>query len=186
MFIVIVVLALLFYIRERRQTGGGIVKGLPLREQILAWLRKLWARLRGQARTLQDTLVRVRESAGDAEPAQAKRSRWSFLRVSSLTPRDQLRFFYLSTVRRAGDRGVKREPASTPSEYVHDLKQNWPEADVGLDDLTKAFLKARYSDKEISDEDVPPVKEIWKGVRRELSQKPAPKQDGDERAGEEG
>jgi hypothetical protein len=177
--IAILILALLFYFRERRLDGLGLVKNMRLGERILAWLREFWSRLHGQVRSLQDTLLLLRESESLDKEAQAGRPRWRFLRVSNLSPRDQLRYFYLSTIRRAGDKGVKREAADTPIEYVEDLKQSWPEAKDGLDNLTQSFLMARYSDKEISVEDIPPVKGTWKEVRRELNQKPTSTEDHD-------
>jgi hypothetical protein len=183
--IVLIAMALLFYLRERRQTSMGQIKTLRLSDRILLWLRGIWARLRGQVHSLQDALILLREVDSEVEQPQAKKPRWRFLRVSSLSPRDQLRYFYLSTVRRAGERGVKREPADTPSEYTQDLKQYWPEAEEGLDDLTQAFLKARYSDEEISAEDIPSVKGVWKELRRELNQKPDAKEEKEEEKGEE-
>ncbi len=169
--LVTVAVALLFFLRERRSTGAGI--GLPqLWEQILDWLKSKWAMLRGQARSLQESLLLLRQAAVESEQPESKRSPWRFLRVRGLSPRDQIRYFYLSTVRRAGERGVDRPAAGTPLEYVDALKQNWPEADEELQDLTEAFLKARYSDKTIGKEDIPPVKNSWKEVRRELRQKP--------------
>ncbi|MFL7837493.1 MAG: DUF4129 domain-containing protein [Candidatus Promineifilaceae bacterium] len=170
--IIVVLLALLFYFRERRLAGRGLIKDQQLIERFINWLKEVWANLRKQARSLQDTLILMRETESSGEENPGERSRWRFLRVSSLSPRDQLRYFYLSTVRRAGDQGVKREPSGTPNEYVDNLKQSWPEVEEEFDDLTKAFLKARYSSREISAEDIPPVKGTWKEVRRELNQKP--------------
>jgi hypothetical protein len=178
--IVLVVMASLFYLRERRQSGAGQMKAIRLGEQILLWLKEIWARLRGQVHSLQDAFILLREADSGVEQPTAKKSPWRFLRLSSLSPRDQLRYFYLSTVRRARERGVKREPADTPTEYVENLKQNWPEAEEGLEDLTQAFLKARYSNKEISEQDIPPVKGVWKELRRELNQKPDTKDGPDE------
>lgn len=183
--IVLIAMALLFYLRERRQTSMGQMKTFRFRDQILLWLSGIWARLRGQVHSLQDALILLRKVDKEDEQPQSKKQRWRFLRVSSLSPRDQLRYFYLSTVRRAGEQGVKREPADTPSEYVEDLKQNWPEAEEGLEDLTQAFLKARYSEQEISEEDITPVKGVWKELRRELRQKAESNTGEDEVKGEE-
>jgi hypothetical protein len=184
--IVVVAMALLFYLRERRETGSGNVGEAKVwLDQFLAWLAGIWARLRGQALSLQESLILLIADDSEVEQPAKKRSRWRFLRVSGLSPRDQVRYFYLSTVRRAGDRGVKRPSAGTPSEYARDLKESWPEAEESVDDLTQAFLKARYSDRPIDEDDLPPVKDSWKSVRRQLRQDPeAKKQNGDD-AGEE-
>lgn len=182
---VIVAMALLFYFRERRQAGQGPGEGLRILDQILTWLRETWAKLRGQALSLQESLLLLREPKSEADQAIPTQSRWRFLRVSGLSPREQIRYFYLSTVRRAGDRGVKRPSASTPSEYVKELKENWPEAEEGLDELTEAFLKARYNDKTIGEDELPPVKDTWKEVRRELRQDREQTHSDDDSKGEE-
>ena len=93
---------------------------------------------------------------------------WRFIRVGALSPREQIRYYYLSIVRRAGDKGVKRIPSETPIEYAEDLRENWPEVEDGVEELTEAFLRARYSNRPITEEDVPDVKSTWKKVRREL------------------
>ncbi len=183
--IVVVAMALLFYLRERRETGSeNVGEAKVWLDQLLVWLAGIWARLRGQARSLQESLILLRADDSEAEQPAKKQSRWRFLRVSGLSPRDQVRYFYLSTVRRAGDRGVKRPSAGTPSEYARDLKESWPEAEESVDDLTQAFLKARYSDRPIDKDDLPPVKDSWKSVRRQLRQDPETKKQNGDDAGE--
>ena len=186
--IVIVAMALLFYLRERRANSrGNVAEAKQWWDQLLVWLKGVWARLLGHARSLQDTLILLRANDLDVEQPETKQqSRWRFLRVSGLSPRDQIRYFYLSTVRRAGDHGIRRPSAGTPSEYAQDLKENWPEAEESVDDLTQAFLKARYSDQPINEEDLPPVKDSWKSVRRELRQDPEANKQNDEEADKEG
>lgn len=183
--IVVVVMALIFYLRERRETGRELGSEQKLWDQIVVWLKEIWARFRGQVRSLQSSLIVRSEDASEEDQSPIKRPRWRFLRVSGLSPRDQIRYFYLSTVRRAGERGVKRPSAGTPSEFVHDLKKNWPEVEKDLDELTSAFLKARYSDEAVDDDDLPEVKRTWKEVRRELKQDPDRRRDDEPGGGEE-
>jgi Domain of unknown function (DUF4129) len=163
-----VVLSLLFFLRERRQrVSRGDV--LQLWDRIVAWFKNTWLLLRGQMQTVQLSLSSLIETEVPPEETAAQtRSRWPFLRIGALSPRDQIRYFYLSVVKRAGARGVKRPAAGTPAEFAEDLKQNWPAAEEELDDLTGAFQKARYSDSPVSSEDIPPVRDTWKTVRREL------------------
>ena len=73
-------------------------------------------------------------------------SPWRFIRLNALSAREQIRYFYLSTVRRAGERGVPRDRSETPSEFAADLKENWPEAEVDIEALTDAFLHAHGGD----------------------------------------
>jgi hypothetical protein len=90
---------------------------------------------------------------------------WRFIRLRGLSTREQIRYFYLSTVRRAGQRGVERGQSETPLEYASDLKSGWPEVEGEVDDLTDAFLEARYSRKSIGDNRLGRIKQTWKLVR---------------------
>ncbi|MFN2138521.1 MAG: DUF4129 domain-containing protein [Candidatus Promineifilaceae bacterium] len=170
-FVVAVVLAGLYFLRERR-SGAGATDGAHWRKKLRAWLAALWLRLRGGVLSLQSGLGSFRESEPSAPKETAQRPHWRFLRVGGLPPREQLRYFYLSTLRRAGDKGVERPSAGTPVEFLDTLQQNWPEAGENLDELTEAFLKARYSDEPVDVSDLPPVKATWKAARRKLRQDP--------------
>lgn len=171
-FVVVAVMALLFFLRERRAGSGETDRGRLRRgwQALVVWLKETWRRLRHGAETLQLNLrLRMQEETEDT--AEKSGRRWRFIRVNSLSPRDQLRYFYLSTVRRAGDQGVRREQSETPLEYEEDLKENWPETEDEVETLTDAFLKARYSARPISEDEVPAIKEKWKQVRASLREK---------------
>lgn len=173
-FIVIAVMALLFFIRERKSLQQVKSAG-EIGQRFWIWLIEFWNSLwqRVGHITIQLPTMR-REVDDDAEPKESKQRRWRFFRLGALAPREQIRYFYLSTVRRAAERGVKRESADTPLEFAEDLKQGWPEVENEVEDLTEAFLKARYSDQPITREDVPEVKETWKDVRRQLKKRSQP------------
>lgn len=167
---IVAVLALIFFLQDR----GYRLEASALRRwwyRFRAWLRSFWRGASRQATTL-TRAVRVRLRRGAAEEDEARRP-WRFIRVNALPPREQVRFFYLSTVRRAGDKGVERAPGETPSEYVHDLQENWPEAEGEIEMLTGAFLKARYSRQPFSATEVNPVKRVWKQVRAALRRRRA-------------
>jgi hypothetical protein len=172
-FIVILVLALVFFLRERKSSIQG-KSATSIRQQFLLWLSDLWQRLRLRARTIRIQLPVqvVREDKGE-NGAEAKKG-WRFIRLGGLSPREKIRYFYLSTVRRAGERGVPRDSAETPLEFAEDLKDGWPEVEEEVEELTDAFLKARYSDDPVVSEDVPEVKETWKDVRRQIRKRPSP------------
>jgi hypothetical protein len=173
---VVLVLALLFFLRERKNLSH-IKSAAELWQQFKSWLQEFYwrFRLRFEAVRLQLPVRLARERKRDKKGEDRKR-RWRFIRLSALAPREQIRYFYLSTVRRAGEKGVKRESAETPLEYAEDLKDGWPEVEEEVSELTEAFLEARYSDKEITSDDVPEVKETWKDVRRQLKKPSSPDQ----------
>jgi hypothetical protein len=161
----VAIVALIFFLRDRNIR----IDYQPLRH-VLARLRHVLARLLG--RLAQQTagargMIRrgieaLRPAAGPAAPP------WRFLRVNSLPPREQIRYFYLSTVRRAADEGLPREKSETPVEYAEELQAHWPEAEEDIGALTEAFLEARYSRREFEVEEVNPVKQLWKRVRRTI------------------
>ena len=164
--IVATVIAISFYLRERgyRLTLHNVKR---LWSDFSGWLRHLWHGLSIQARDLQHA-VRTRLRVEAIEEDESNKSPWRFIRVNALSPREQIRYFYLSTARRAGDQGVARQQSETPLEYAEDLKESWPDTEIDVEELTNAFLKARYSPQSIEKEDVNLVKRRWKHLRANL------------------
>lgn len=159
------VIALVYFLRDR-----GIVLQhaafARLLQRLRDWLTTLRSGASARATTARTALIRRLRRLLPAEVTG--RTPWRFLRVNALPPREQIRYFYLSTVRRAADEGVSREMSETPSEFARDLQAQWPEARDEIDVLTNAFHKARYSDHQIEEEEVDPIKRIWRRVRRTI------------------
>jgi hypothetical protein len=138
-----------------------------------ATLRRAWRRLhallsswwRGLRELPLSLPGRARMSA---PPTATLRQPWRFIRLGALSPRDQVRYFYLSTVRRAGNQGVTRKPSQTPIEFVRDLETTWPEAELDVVTLTEAFVVARYDTAEIAAHDAQQVKSVWERIKRLL------------------
>lgn len=165
----VTLVALLFFLRDR---GFRLERSFLGRwwRQMVVWLRALWRGGAQQAAGLRAAIagrLRGEEAAAGPEAGRV----WRFLRVNALPPREQVRYFYLSTVRRAGEQGVAREASETPSEYAADLKQGWPEAEPEIERLTDAFLEARYSRQPIEVEAVSLVRQVWKRVRAALQRR---------------
>lgn len=96
---------------------------------------------------------------------------WRFLRINSLTPRDQIFYFYLSIVKRAEKKGVSRAPNMTPSEYATKLESAWPEARSDIQYLTGEFQEARYSADPIDKDELSNVRGIFRRLRTMLRQR---------------
>jgi hypothetical protein len=77
-------------------------------------------------------------------------------------------FYYLAMVRRGGEYGIAREPDQTPYEYQLKLQASLPEINRDLAALTEAFVEARYSRHEISEDQVGLVRRWWERIRRTL------------------
>ena len=165
--IAIIIAALLFFLRERgyRMEAG---RWPGYWAKAMTWLRGVLARLTGRLRAAGQALQARRRAPGDGPPAPPEAARSPFWRRRGLTPREQVRFYYLSLVRRAGERGVDRQASETPLEYTQDLREAWPEAEEDFDELTRSFLTARYSPQPIEKREVLTVRERWNRVRNRL------------------
>lgn len=163
--IITVIAALLFFLRGRgvSVSGGKVTTFLSdawLR--LRAWFLSLWRDLRQQVQQLEKT---IRERLQTAENPAAGFISFNRPGFRSLSPREKVRYYYLSVVRRAEEKGVERGKSETPSEFAADLIREWPEADSEVEALTDAFVKARYSPQPMTGDDLGPVKELWNRIK---------------------
>jgi len=161
----IVIYALVIFLQGRGvRLEWGRLKLLGLR--LRAWWRRWRRGVREVAQGVRTTLAErwTRRRAKE----RAARPRWGLLPWRQLSPRERVRLFYLFTVRRAGERGVCRQPHQTPYEYAPVLEAGWPEVEEELETLTQAFVEARYSARAIAPEEVEGVRQVWKRVRSAL------------------
>jgi hypothetical protein len=164
--VVVAVMAAVFFLRQRGVPLHQIVSGRWW-ANLRAWWQAFWARVSGRVDALgQAVRARLRLGQAAAEPTPP----WRFVRLNALSPREQVRYFYLAMVRRAAERGVARRPQETPLEYVRDLKEGWPEVEGDMETLTDAFLEARYSPRPVEKAAVNPVKQTWQRVKSSLRQ----------------
>lgn len=157
---IIVVTGYLLVVNWRGRAGseGGLRGGRF--ERLRFWWRALWARLWGRAQAA-GAAVRARlASVGPPRPA-IREPRGPGLRPGSLPPRARVRYFYLSTIQRAEQRGIVRPPQETPSEFAGELGAHLPDAEDDVAALTEAFIAARYADEPIPTEQAHTVQPIW-------------------------
>ena len=149
------------------QRVGGWAGLRPILAQIRSW----WQRTRNG---IQDQLTEVRifvaEQLGREAPLRRTDPRRR-LNPDELSAREQIRYFYLQTIKRAKDKGLERQPHQTPAEFLSDLRSEWPESADDSEDLTEAFLHARYSRSQLSSENVSPIKEAWTRLRSSFQKK---------------
>jgi hypothetical protein len=162
---VVVIAAVVFFLRGRGvpltgSKAANFLAGIWLR--VRGWLLSFWQGLGRQARQLEQA---IRERLQTAESPAAGVFSTNRPLFRSLSPRQKIRYYYLSVVRRAGERGVRRGKSETPAEFAADLIKEWPEADVEVEAITEAFVKARYSPQTMTGEDLGPVKEIWNRIK---------------------
>ena len=88
--------------------------------------------------------------------------------VSERDPREKVRYFYLRMMRRAAESGLTRPAPQTPAEFSHHLDPRWPDAEDDVDELTAAFLAARYDRREITDTDARSAQTLLARLMRAL------------------
>jgi hypothetical protein len=148
------------------QRNPGLLRAMTTRGP-LAWLMQqlswLWRDTRvwaSQATARARTLLR--------RPVTIRPARMPALRLGRLAPRELVRYFYRSTLRRAAAGGLPRRRAQTPYEYSATLAQRLPEAQQDIAELTDAFVVAEYSPRPIGQADAQRARRPWERVRRRL------------------
>jgi hypothetical protein len=152
------------FLGDRRHMLRGLFTG-----GALAWLRRLVAGLFGFTRR---AAMRAKQGAQEQLKrllgADGRRPPWSYVSLSSLSPRQLVMYFYLSIVRRASDRDIVRQPWQTPYEYGAQLRAALPERESDVEDLTDAFVHARYGRQPVTQDRASVVKRSWRRVRNAL------------------
>ena len=152
------------FLGDRRNLLRGLFAGGPL-----AWLGRLLAGLFGVTRrAARQVGHRVGEQVRRLFGAEGSRPPWGYISLSSLSPRQLILYFYLSIVRRAGERGIARRPWQTPYEYSERLRAELPKRESDVDELTESFVIARYSPRPVAVEEASLVKRTWKRLRGAL------------------
>ncbi len=124
----------------------------------IAWRgTRSWAQ---QAATVVQERLR-RPAAGPRPPR-----RWMSLR--RLPPRELVRYFYRSTLRRAAENGLPRRASQTPYEYRDLLARRMPDAEPDIAALTEAFVEAEYSPRTIDQEHAQQARRPWERLRQRL------------------
>ncbi len=164
--IFLAVSAFLFFLRER----GVLVNGRTARafwQKLRTWAGQLWQGTQARGRALRRAIRR--RNGRLPLPALVSAPRRPLLRLGALSPREQVRYYYLALVRRAAESGTPRRPAETPLEYLHTLAQAWPDQQADTQEITAAFIAARYAPHEISKARANQTKETWKRLRKVLA-----------------
>jgi hypothetical protein len=159
-----VIYVVVSYLRERPEIMAALRRLAPLRA-----LGRLWAALRQQVSGLlavaeqYSPLNWLRERLARTGPR-----RMGFFRLGGAAPREQVIYYYLSLVRRAGEIGIRRRPAQTPREYEPRLASELPEVEPELAALTDAFIEARYSPQPVDAAAPSQARALWARLRAAL------------------
>jgi hypothetical protein len=154
------------FVRERlaREEGQGNWWG-----RLLVWLRGLVQQLRTWRQEVQSRLGERLARRQGVLPHLGAPGR--FLSLRRLPPRELVRYFYLSTLRRAARAGQPRRPAQTPYEYEAEMNRTLPELEPDLSGLTGAFMTARYSPQPVQAEEAQAAKSFWQRIKEALQRR---------------
>jgi hypothetical protein len=159
--VIVLALAMLLghYLRSRRGIGFGTLS---------RWLRAVWLSLwawlrRGtdSSRKLRALLGAIRAS-GRTGPIPQHR-----IKLPS-SPRQRIRRLYMAFLERARRAGHPRSPTWSPYEYAHRLGPQLPEEHEALEQATEVFVQARYSARDVPQQQVTLLRSLLARLRRVL------------------
>ena len=129
-------------------------------------LRWLWSLIRGIGLIAGDSIGELIDRLRNQ--SKTARAPFGFISLRRLGPRQLVEYFYLSILERANRLGYGRTPGQTASEFTAALQQRLPEVDPDLEQLTAAFLEARYSPHRFDQEEAQEARSIWQRLRDRL------------------
>ncbi len=164
--------ALLRFVRERRD----LWEELAGRRGPVAWLARLlravWRWLAGARAGIEVRWRRlVARAPQTGATGRARRPRAGF---RATTPRQKVRLLYLLGLEEMGQAGHPRGPSDTPYEYARRYAPELEEGGGELEQLTEAFVQARYSRREFTPGEVGPLRGALRRLRavcRRLAQR---------------
>ena len=153
------------YLRDHPELLKPLAGLRPIRA-LRRFLIALWRRLVGLVEAVSERVPR-RLSLRRARRGQPEEP-FRFFRLSALSPRERILYYYLSILHRAGRQGFPRQRAQTPHEYDATLAPNLPEVQQEMTLLTRSFVEARYSRHAFDRERARRVRAGWQQVKAAL------------------
>ena len=147
----------------------GLFQGLSW-TRFLAFLRNLWRRFHAGTRRIAKGLRQGIAQRLALRRSQPSVRRWRYVSLRRLTPRERVRYFYVSVLRRSAEGGFGRPPSKTPLEYEAALARELS-SPAEVRELTGAFLEARYSEHHIDQDDARVVQRVWRSVKRAVTRR---------------
>jgi hypothetical protein len=143
-------------------------------QAITRFWETLIERLRRTANIIGERLPRIIPERLRGRQPKAERVGWQVVRLNRMTPRERIRYYYLSILHHASNAGLGRRPSQTPYEYQLSLAAKLTENAEEIEALTGAFVEARYSPQPLETEP-PSANEAWKRLRAALQRSPQQK-----------
>lgn len=162
----VIVFALAQYLRQDRSLAADIA---ALFQRIRTFIRDAWASLRGGVEDITANIQRRRRMrrADQSEGHPATVEPGENLRLRLGQPRKDIFLVYRRLLDRGREIGLGRKTSQTPLQYEETLDTEVDiEAIEPLHHLTKAFDDARYSQRELTQDEADQMAEEWEAVRK--------------------
>lgn len=156
--------ALVQYLRQNKELLERL-RRIPGLRWILDGVNSFLVWLRGATRTVTQMAAAGWERIRPQPRGGTATAPWRLIRPNRMTPREQVRFYYLALLRRTQENGLPRAISQTPQEYSAELAHLLPEQSPDVTALTDAFVEARYTTHPIPEETAGKVKAIWEHLR---------------------
>jgi hypothetical protein len=140
--------------------GAWVVRAIELTGAWLMWL------LRGAARGVAEVGRLIARARLDGQLGPRRGTLAGLL--PGRDPRWVVIAIYGLLVTRAGERGLDRRVGQTALEYRRRLREGVPSVAQDVDDLTDAFVRARYGPRAVSHEDASLARRCWARIRAQL------------------
>ncbi len=147
------------WMRARLHAAGSVVWALAM--AVIGFVR--WGREVAAAVGIElTTLARGRGAPASVLPAGARG------RDREMSTREGVHQLYVQLVRDAELRGIRRAPAETPPEFQTALAAACTASGAEMEDLTRLFIAARYSSRDVPPGDLARAERCLSIVRNEL------------------
>lgn len=145
-----------------------LLKGFkPIGALVRLW-QAVWRRLLGLAKFGLERLPKALPVSRPAAAGPPAPRGWNWFGLKRLSPRQRILAYYLNTLERAAQYGLPRKSHQTPFEYEPELGRTASQARPEVAALTRAFVKARYSQANFDDAHANRAKQLWQQIRRAL------------------
>ncbi len=156
--------ALVQYFRQNKDLLEHL-RRIPGLRWVLDGVNSFLVWLRGATRTVTQMAAAGWERIRPQPRGGTATAPWRLIRPNRMTPREQVRFYYLALLRRAQENGLPRATSQTPQEYSAELDRLLPEQGPDVTTLTDAFVEARYTTHPIPEETAGKAKASWEHLR---------------------
>lgn len=155
------------YLRDHPEIARLLTE-MKLVQALRSLWASLWRNLFGLAHAIKERLPEPLSVRRRRERRRPPREPLRFFRLGALSARERVRYYYLSLLKRAGQKGFPRQRTQTPYEYHAVLEPHLSEAQQELSQITEAFVEARYSAHAIERSQEQQARRTWQQVKAAL------------------